>query len=121
MDAVMSALLNFGVGGVMASAVVYLAWHTTSKTIPGLIGKREDDLHWMREQLEAKRAEYLAAQREQAALFAQALEKQQSAFVAALEKQQSAFDRNESRWAAAVDRLTSEIREIRARLDPRLD
>lgn len=37
MDSITSALLNFGIGGVMAAAVVFMVWHNTAKTIPSLM------------------------------------------------------------------------------------
>ena len=37
MDSITSALLNLGVGGIMAAAVVFMVWHNTTKTIPDLM------------------------------------------------------------------------------------
>lgn len=37
MDSITSALLNLGIGGIMAAAVLFLVWHNTTKTIPDLM------------------------------------------------------------------------------------
>ena len=34
MDTILTGLLNLGVGGAMAAAVIYLVWYTLTRTIP---------------------------------------------------------------------------------------
>lgn len=44
MDTILTGLLNFGVGGAMAGAVVWFVYHTLTKTIPELAALHRQEL-----------------------------------------------------------------------------
>lgn len=50
MDTILTALLNFGIGGIMAGAVLFLLMHLLKTTIPQIQGNFAKDLKYLQEQ-----------------------------------------------------------------------
>lgn len=44
MDNILNPLLNFGIGGCMAAAVLYYLYAVTSKTIPDILARHREDM-----------------------------------------------------------------------------
>ncbi len=59
MDAVGDKLLQFGIGGIMAAAVIIHGWFMATKIIPQLLAQRDNDLAWCRNQIDQKRIQFL--------------------------------------------------------------
>ena len=67
MDAILSAFLNFGVGGVMAGAVVWFLYTITQSTIPAILKKHQEELAEVRSEfLEMLKSEQTACREERA-------------------------------------------------------
>jgi len=52
MDAITQGLLNFGIGGAMAAAVLWWAWYRETKTLPALMDLFRDEMGKERAQCE---------------------------------------------------------------------
>lgn len=87
MDNITAALMNLGVGGIMAAAIVFIVWHHTTKTIPDL----------QREVFKSQEA------------FLATLAKHE---VACSEEK----DKVNDRWAGRYEKISDEIRALRERL-----
>lgn len=74
MDTILTGLLQFGIGGAMAAAILVLSWWTTTKTIPKLLDQREADLTWARSEIREIRTQFLVALKEQQTVFTESVE-----------------------------------------------
>jgi hypothetical protein len=83
-DTILAALLNLGIGGAMAAAVVYFLYSLTTSIIPGLIAKQDKEIAWCHDQIVQQRAEFLIA-----------------------------LQRNQEKWETAVEKICEEIAELR--------
>ncbi len=57
MEALTAALLNFGIGGAMAAAVIWFLYQVTQKTIPSLMTQHREDVSKLREEDRTARRE----------------------------------------------------------------
>ena len=91
MDSVISNLSTFGIGGLMAAAIVFIVWHHTSVTIPKLIEQSREDQK----------------------VFLQSLSEQERSCHAAIDK---AINDTNAAWTARVERLTEKIEIVSGEL-----
>lgn len=57
MDSILSALLNFGIGGLMAAGVLWLLWYRETITLPRLLERFTAELREERSACERRHAE----------------------------------------------------------------
>lgn len=97
LESILTALLNLGVGGIMAAAILYLVHHLVTKTIPKLI---EDSKNAQKE--EVKTLKEVHAQNQAI------IDRMQTSYLTSLEKQQGTVDR----LTQAVNSLCDQVRDI---------
>lgn len=102
-SSISSALLNFGFGGAMCAAFIWFMFHFTTKVIPDMVREAK-------EELAAKRKEFL-----------EALDKQNTTHLTVLREQQvnqaEIFKRIEQSWGTAVQSICDRVDVISNRID----
>lgn len=105
MEPVLTGLLQFGIGGAMAAAVLVLSWWNLTRTIPKLLDQREADLIWARARIAATEDRVATAE----ARFLDALEKQEQRHTEQLEQQQESFKSALESVGRKIESLTGAI------------
>lgn len=116
MDTLLTALLQFGIGGAMAAAVISYLWWLSTKTIPQLIEQTEKDRAWLRDEGKQKRTEYLASLTESQKCYRESLHELQETFQATLTRVEARHEASEQRWNRAVDELCARLEQIEQNL-----
>lgn len=103
MDPISSALLNFGFGGAIVAAFIWLMHFSLTKVLPEI-------MNTVRQEMAQKRQEFLLALKEHREDSLKVMQLQQLHFAQSLEKM-------EGSWDKAVDAICQRIDALSERID----